>query len=208
MNTNTETSQLTLVNRGRELLERGDVSSAVAYYGKVYDPESTDESEARIMLIEGRSNLARKFLPEALDCFEEALLMGSEIQRRQALDGISSIGFIRAQLSGLTHGLKAGLRRIFGKRSETSFGLALISEDENLVVISEAAFGSLPPQLIKGMRIVPIPARVLIESLPVPARRCVPFTTEEDINYILELAATLHEQKASSEIGVPPESHT
>lgn len=197
MNTNTETSQLTLVNRGRELLERGDVSSAVAYYGKVYDPESTDEFEARNMLIEGRSNLARKFLPEALDCFEEALLMGSEIQRRQALDGISSIGSIRAQLSSLTHELKTGLKRILGKQSELSVGLAFISADENLVLISEEAFESLPAQLKKGARIVALPTRLSDEALPVDSQRCVAYTSEEDVNFILELARNLDEIKES-----------
>ncbi len=197
MNTNSETSQLTLVNRGRELLERGDVSSAVAYYGKVYDPDSTDEPEARNMLIEGRSNLARKYLPEALDCFEEALLMGSEIQRRQALDGISSIGSIRAQQGVLTEMLKSGLKAVLRKESEISMGLSFISGDENLVLISEQAFCSLPPQFIRGARIVPIPTRLANTALPIDARRCIAYTTEEDINFIIEIAEALKENSQS-----------
>ncbi len=202
MNTNTETSQLTLVNRGRELLERGDVSSAVAYYGKVYDPDSTDEPEARNMLIEGRSNLARKYLPEALDCFEEALLMGSEIQRRQALDGISSIGAIRAQQSVLTERLKSGLKGVLELKPESSFGLSLISEDENLVLISEQAFSSLPPQFMRGARIVAIPQRLANAALPIDARRCIPYTTEEDIDFIIDMAEALKQniQSLSSEM--------
>lgn len=205
MNTNTETSQLTLVNQGRELLERGDVSSAVAFYGKVYDPDSTDESEARNMLIEGRSNLARKYLPEALDCFEEALLMGSEIQRRQALDGISSIGAIRAQQAALTDKLRSGLKYVLGKQPENSIGLSFISEDENLVLISDEAFSFLPPQFIKGARIVAIPQRLANSALPIDARRCVPYTTQEDIDFVIDVAKTVIEgmQSLSPELGAP-----
>jgi hypothetical protein len=206
MNTNTETSQLSLVSRGRELLERGDVSSAVAFYGKVFDPESTDETEARIMLIEGRSNLSRKFLPEALDCFEEALLMGSEIQRRQALDGISSIGQIRAHQGVLTHLLKNGFRRLLGKQSETVIGLALISDDENIVLISKEACGNLPPHMAKGARISRIPARLTEALLPIDAERCIPYTSEDDVNYILEIAVSLSEflQSATSSMYAQP----
>lgn len=191
MNTNTETSQLSLVSQGRELLERGDISSAVACYGKVFDPESTDETEARNMLIEGRSNLARKFLPEALDCFEEALLMGSEIQRRQALDGISSIGHIRSQHGVLIQKLKQGLKRLLGKQREQSIGISMVSDDENIVLLADEAFEHLPPKLAKGSRITRIPARLAEVSVPFKSSRCIAYTTEDDVSFILELANSL-----------------
>lgn len=196
MNTNSETSQLSLVSRGRELLERGDVSSAVAFYGKVYDPESTDEAEARNMLIEGRSNLARKFLPEALDCFEEALLMGSEIQRRQALDGISSIGGIRAHQGVLTESLKAGLKRLLGEDQVGSIGISLLSDEENIVLISDEAFANMPVGLAKGSRITRIPPRLTATVLSMGAQRCVAYTTQEDIEFILDLVKSLLEHES------------
>ena len=80
MNINTNFADESLVMKGREFLERGDISSAVECYGKAFDPDSADEAEARSMLIEGRSHLSRKHLMEALECFEEALLMGTEVQ--------------------------------------------------------------------------------------------------------------------------------
>lgn len=208
MNTNTETSQLTLVSRGRELLERGDVSSAVAFYGKVYDPESTDETEARSMLIEGRSNLAKKFLPEALDCFEEALLMGSEIQRRQALDGISSIGAIRVQQGILTSRLKSGLKRLLGKESEALIGLNLVSDDENIVFLSEDSFNGLPGQLAKAARIIRVPSRLSVVAAPMNARRCIAFTTEDDVDFILELAESLVGKRHTDSSAVYAQSHS
>ena len=113
------------------------------------------------------------------------------------MDGISSIGAIRAQQGVLTEMLKSGLKAVLRKESEISMGLSFISGDENLVLISEQAFCSLPPQFIRGARIVPIPTRLANTALPIDARRCIAYTTEEDINFIIEIAEALKENSQS-----------
>jgi tetratricopeptide (TPR) repeat protein len=199
--TNRDTVKLSLVEQGREFLEQGDLTAAVECYGQAFDPESLDEQEARNMLIEARSHLSKKHLPEALESFEEALVMGTEIQRRQALDGVLTIGRIRARLPRLAAQLKRGLRERFGKKDITSFGLALISEHENLVLISAEAGGLLPGYLTKGGRIGRIPHRISEYRLPFATDKCIAFAEEDDIRYVLEIADTLnvrHDTKRNS----------
>ncbi len=191
MNINSNFADESLVMKGREFLERGDISSAVECYGKAFDPDSADEAEARNMLIEGRSHLSRKHLLEALECFEEALLMGTEVQRRQALEEIITIGEIRARVAALIPALRKVLTDRPGKRPSALKGLALISDVENVVVISREAFENLPAHLAKSSRITGIPQHITEDRLPFNADRCVPFADKDDVHFILELASTL-----------------
>ncbi|HTY24241.1 MAG TPA: hypothetical protein VMC85_13995 [Desulfomonilaceae bacterium] len=193
MDTNTNAADDSLVTKGREFLEQGDISSAVECYGQAFDPDSADEAEARSMLIEGRSHLSRKHLLEALECFEEALLMGTEVQRRQALEEIMTIGEIRAKVGSLISEVKKGLKERFGKRSPASSGLALLSDVENIVVIEREAFERLPSHLAKGSRITRIPQHITEERLPFATDKCVPFTEKDDVRFILEIASSLSE---------------
>jgi hypothetical protein len=189
--TNADSTNVSLVVKGRQFLEQGDISSAVACYGKAYDPDTMDESEARSMLIEARSHLSRKHPLEALECFEEALVMGTEVQRRQALEGISAIGEMRTKLAHLTAELKKGMKQRFGKRSPAAAGMALVSDEENVVLVSEEAIERLPTALAKSTKISRLPQHLTDQVLPVPARRCVPYADEEDIRHILEMATSL-----------------
>lgn len=191
--------ELSLVEKGREFLKFGDVTAAVACYGKVYDPDSLDEEEARSMLIEGRSNLSRKYLHEALDCFEEALIMGTDVQRRQALDGISEIGKIRADLKGLTATLKKGLRKCFGRKMRGPGGPALISDSENVVLITNETVGTLPKHLARSSRIQGVPPHLSDVILPIPADKCIPYTTNADVQLILDIAGHLAAQSLQTE---------
>jgi hypothetical protein len=188
---NASSADLSLVAKGREFLERGDIASAVECYGRVFDPDTVDESEARSMLIEARSHLSRKHVLEALECFEEALIMGTEVQRRQALDGIASVGEIRSRLGALTTELKKGLKQRLGKKSPASSGLALVSDQENVVLISDEAIAKLPSSLTRGSRITKLPQHMTDMHLPLQARHCIPYAHEDDVRYILDVAAHL-----------------
>ncbi len=189
--TNSTIGELSLVEKAREFLEFGDVTSAVACYGKVFDPDSLDEEEARSMLIEGRSNLSRKYLHEALDCFEEALLMGTDVQRRQALDGITEIGKIRAKMKGWTETLKSGLQKYFGQEMMSTGGPALISDSENVALITAETVEALPKHLARSSRIYGLPPHLKDARLPISANKCIPYTTEADVQLILEIAEYL-----------------
>lgn len=189
--TNSNASELSLVEKGRELLEKGDIPSAVKFYGQAFDPDALDEGEARSMLIEARAQLSRKHLLEALESFEEALLMGTEVQRRQALDGIIAVGEMRAKLPGLTAKLKKGLKDRLGKKSPTGVGLALVSDQENVVLISREAVVRLPPNLGKGPRIRRIPQHLSDYQPPFKADHCISYADEDDVNYVLEVADSL-----------------
>jgi len=179
------------VAKGRELLEQGDLSSAVEYYGKAFDPDSVDENEARSMLIEARSHLARKHFLEALESFEEALLMGTEVQRRQALEGIFAIGQMRSRLGTLRQGLQQELDRLLGVIAPVEIGLALVGPGENIVLISTAAVENLPGHLTKGTRISRLPQHLTDHPLPIEATRCIPYADEEDVRYIIDVATEL-----------------
>jgi tetratricopeptide (TPR) repeat protein len=187
--TNVQAGDVSLVEKGRALLERGDVSAAVECYGKAFDPESVDELEARNMLIEARSHLGRKHLLEALESFEEALLMGTEVQRRQALEGISQIGEIRARLKRLTAEIKTGLKKYLGETRPESKGLLLLSNDQNFLVISDETLAKLPDRLAKGGKMKPVPAHLSDYALPFAASKCVPYTDDEDVAHILSIVA-------------------
>ncbi len=176
--TNADSHDVSLVAKGRAFLERGDISSAVQCYGQAYDPETLDESEARTMLIEARSHLSRKHVLEALECFEEALLMGTDVQRRQALDGIATVGEIRRRFPELVEEIKKGLKTHLGKRSPVACGIVLISDAENVVLIADEAMARLPAVLAKSARMSRLPQHVLDQSLPFPTRQCIPFTDQ------------------------------
>ena len=183
--------ELSLVEKAREFLAFGDVPGAVACYSKVFDPDSLDEEEARSMLIEARSHLSRKYLVEALDCFEEALIMGTDVQRRQALDGIAEIGQIRAGMKSLEETLKKGLRKCFGRKMKAPAGPALISDSENLVLITAEMLESLPKHLARSSKFQSVPPHLADAVLPIPADKCIPYTTEADVRFILEIAEHL-----------------
>lgn len=189
--TNADTLELSLIARGRKFLEQGDVSSALECYEKAYDPDSLDELEARSMLIEAHANLVRKHLAEALDSFEEALLMGTDVQRRQALDGISTIGKIKARLPVLTSALKKGLKESLGRRGTAlpTPALALVSEDENVLLVSREVLETLPTDLAKRKKITRVPQHLSDAKLPIDTDRCIAYADKDDVDYILEVAA-------------------
>ena len=189
--TNADVPESSLVAKGRKFLEKGNIPAAVECYGKAYDPEAVDETEARSMLIEARAHLSRKHLLEALESFEEALLMGTDVQRRQALDGISGLGEIRGGLRSLTAYLKKGLKEIFGQQRPSSLGIALVSDDENVVLISDEAIQGLPAPLAKAGRISRLPPHLVDHQLPFETDKCIPYVNEDDARYILEVAAAL-----------------
>jgi tetratricopeptide (TPR) repeat protein len=191
MHSNTITDELSFVARGREFLDQGDIASAVEYYSKAFDPESLDEPEARNFLIEARAYLSRKFLPEALESFEEAIIMGDRIQRRQAIEGITSIAEIRSRLDLLTQQLKAKLKETAGGKNKRIPGLSLISDQENILLISKEALAKLPERLTKGVRIAKLPVRLEGSQLPMEAEKCIPYSNEEDISYVVEVAKAI-----------------
>lgn len=189
--TNAQTGELSLVEKARESLERGDLASAMAYYGRVFDPDTLDEEEARSMLIEARAHLARKDLVAALENFEEALVMGTQVQRRQALDGIETIGAMRSRLKNLTTELKKGLKRAFGRKKPESAGLALVGGEANMVLISNKALETLPNYLARSGKLRRLPPRLADYPLPFQTERCIFYADEEDIRLIFEIAESL-----------------
>lgn len=191
MQSNANLDEFSYLVKGRELLERGDIASAVEAYSKAFDPEALDEPEARNMLIEARANLSKKFLPEALDSFEEALIIGDTIQRKQALEGITAIAEVRSRLDSLTQQLKDGMKRLSGRKNRPIPGLATISDNENLVLISNDALTKLPDRLVRGVKIVRMPVRLEGAALPIEAEKCIPYWNQDDIAYILEVAEAI-----------------
>ena len=152
-----------------------------------------DEGEHDVQLFIA---LARCLL--AQESFEEALLMGTEGQRRQALEGITKVGELKAQLGPLTATLKKAFKSIFGKRGSLPFGLSLVSDEENLVLVSEEAIQSLPARLVTGKRITALPPRFADMELPLSARGCIAYTDDEDVRYIVTVAQTLAEMGGTS----------
>jgi tetratricopeptide (TPR) repeat protein len=191
--TNRNTFEISWSEQGRQLLEAGNLVEAVECYQKAHDPESLDEREARNMLIEARAHLSRKHFLEALESFEETLVMGTEIQRNQAIEGIVLVAEARARLPRLTSELKKGLRDRFGRRDMVSYGLAPAPEEENIVLVSEEAIESLPDVLKKGSRIGRLPGRLSDLSSPMRARRGIAYSDKEDVRYILQVAEALKE---------------
>lgn len=187
---NPNETEASLVEKGRAYLDRGETSAAMEHYRQVYDPDSLDETEARDMLIEAHANLSRKHLLEALENFEEALVMGTEVQRRQALDGIATVAEVRSRLSRLTPKLKKALKEILGKRMASS-GMALVSESDNLVLISKESVEKLPGHLAKSTRMSRLPQHLHDYPLPFPAEKCLPYVDEEDVKFIVEVAEAL-----------------
>jgi hypothetical protein len=189
--TNANATEFSFIARAREFLERGDLAAAVECYEKAFDPDALDEIEARNMLIEARAHLSRKHLFEAQECFEEALVMGTDVQRRQALDAITNIAEIRSRLVGLTARLRKGLKGVTTKRGHTPPPMAFVSDSENVVLISREALGGLPVNLSRNSRLGRLPQHLVDQPLPFEAGKCIPFTDEDDIRFILELAAAL-----------------
>jgi hypothetical protein len=185
---NTENS---VMEEARKSLERGNIPSAVELYSHAVIPDTEDEKEARDMLIEARSHLSKKNLIEALDCFEEALMMGTEIQRRQALEGILKIGELLKGVKPLTSQIKKALKDRFGKQSGISRGIGLVTDGENVVLLSKEALESLPDILKKKSKILNLPDRLHDKTLPFSAHKCIPYTDKEDVDFILEVASAL-----------------
>jgi tetratricopeptide (TPR) repeat protein len=198
--TNSQSEELSLVEKGREFLERGDISSAVQCYEKAFDPDAIDETEARDMLIEARSHFSRKHYIEALESFEEALLMGTEVQRRQALDGILKIADIRANLGGLAKRLAHMLNEIAAQSSNVRDQIVLLSEEENVVLLGKDVLEKVPGHLAKASRISRIPQHLADQALPIDAEKCVPFADEEDLRFVVELARALASYKEPEDL--------
>ncbi len=177
--------------RCRKLLDDGNIAEAIECYKKWIDPDALDEREARNMLIEARAHLSRKYFSDALDCFEEALIMGTEIQRSQALEGIATVAEARMRLPKLTSALKKGLRERFGKRDSAFYGLALGPEGDNVVLLTEQAIEILPEHFKRGSRIGKLPPRLLEAASPIQAQRGTAYADMDDVRYILDIASTL-----------------
>jgi|UniRef100_A0A7C4AQ51 tetratricopeptide (TPR) repeat protein len=180
--------------RGRQLLDAGNIAEAIECYKQSSDPDSLDEREARDMLIEARAHLSRKYFTEALECFEEALIMGTDIQRSQALEGIRTVAEARMKLPRLTATLMKGLRERFGKRGSAAYGLALASEDDNIILLTEDAIEALPEHLKRGSRIGKLPPRLSDITFPISAQRGVAYANMDDVQYILDIARALKER--------------
>jgi hypothetical protein len=189
--TNSNAEEFSLVAKGREFLEQGDISSAVKCYEKAFDPDAVDETEARNMLIEARSLLSRKHLLEALESFEEALLTGTDVQRRQALDGILTIADIRSRLGTLTEDLKSLLGEIVAQSATAREKVALVSDDENVVLVANDVLEKLPGHLARAPRISRLPQHLADLILPIETDKCVPYADEEDLRFIVELAKAI-----------------
>lgn len=183
--------EFSLVAKGRESLEQGDFASAVEFYKKVSDPEALDETEARSMLIEARSHLSRKHLFEALESFEEALLMGTEVQRRQALDGILSVGELMSRLGSLTPQVKSSIEEASALDPEVRDKIDVVPGDENIVLISNKVLDRLPGHLAKSPRISRLPQHLADQTLSISNARCVAYADEEDVRFIAELAKSV-----------------
>ncbi len=186
--TTSQSVEYSWMAKGREAVEKGDVDTALQWYEKVHDPDAADESEARNMLIEANALLSKKHLMEALDHFEEALVMGTTVQRRQALEGIGKIGNVKSNLGELTAHLEKGLRSL-GAPIE-SLGLATLV-GENLVLITGEAAAKLTPKLSRGAKILRLPQHLLDQELPFEAEKCIPYSDENDVIYILAVAEEL-----------------
>jgi hypothetical protein len=183
--------EFSLVAKGRESLEQGDFASAVEFYKKVSDPEALDETEARSMLIEARSHLSRKHLFEALESFEEALLMGTEVQRRQALDGILSVGELMSRLGSLTPQVKSSIEEASVLDPGVRDKIDIVPGDENIVLISNKVLDRLPGHLAKSPRISRLPQHLVDQTLSISNARCVAYADEEDVRFIAELAKSV-----------------
>ena len=191
METDLQAREYSSVEKGRELLTQGDISSAIEFYGKIFDPDALDEDEARTMLIEARSHLTRKHLLEALESFEDALLMGTDIQRHQALEGISTIGEIRTGTKAVTKTIKKEFSALFGKDGSSLQGISLISDEENVVLITREAIETLPAPLAKSSKIQSLPPHLVGQPLPLKTDICVSYTDDTDMRFILEVARNL-----------------
>jgi tetratricopeptide (TPR) repeat protein len=200
IDSNAQQADYTYVDKGRKYLDQGDLESALANYEKAFDPESLDEQEARDMLIEARAYMSRKHIIDALESFEDALVMGTDVQRKQALQGISEVAEVRGRLKTLTEALNKGLKKVMGAKKPKEIGLALLKSEENIVLISESAREALPKPLANGGRIRRITERILDNELPFETGICIPYTDERDIDYILRVAEALVEQKETPAI--------
>ncbi|MEW6351140.1 MAG: hypothetical protein AB1646_18950 [Thermodesulfobacteriota bacterium] len=191
MSTNTPAVEPSLSIRARELLDKGELAPAVELYCQMFDPDSQDEHEARNLLVEAWAYLAAKQILDALDCFEETMMIGTEVQRRQALEGITQIAELKVRIQPLVQKVKKILKKHLGKEINDQIGLAFFAEEENLVLISGEAASELPGQLLRGNRIRTITQRLKDAPLPIRTNRCIPFTDESDVQYIDEVASTL-----------------
>lgn len=197
------TEDMSFAEKGREILERGDIPAAMEYYRKSFDPDALDEVEARTMLIEARALLSRKHLLEALEAFEEALLMGTEVQRRQALEGIAAVGRLRAGIRGLSAKLKKNLNQALGKASLGNLGLAFMGESENLALITREAVSFLPDNLARAGRVQSIPTHLKGEDLPLDTDVCVLYSEPPDLQIIKDIAVFLAKRAETPQADSP-----
>jgi tetratricopeptide (TPR) repeat protein len=193
IDSNAQKADYSYVDKGRKHLDRGDLESALKNYEKAFDPEALDEQEAREMLIEARAFMSRKHVIDALESFEDALVMGTDVQRKQALQGIVEVAEVRARLKTLTEALKKGLKKVMGAKKPAKVGLTLLESEENIVLISESARESLPKPLSNGGRIRRLTERILDNEMPLETSICIPYTTEADVDYIIRVATALVE---------------
>jgi hypothetical protein len=114
-------------------------------------------------------------------------MMGTDRQRGQALEGISIIGEIRVRVRTINAELKGFLKKTFGKKSPATRGLALVSDAENVLLISREAVERLPSPLSKGGKIQSLPPHLRDYPLPLKTDRCIPFADEKDLRFLVEV---------------------
>lgn len=199
IDSNAQQADYSSLDKGRKSLDQGDLAGALKHYEKAFDPDALDEQEAREMLIDARAYMSRKHIIDALESFEEALTLGTDVQRRQALQGITEIAEVRGRFKGLTKELKSRLKKTMGSKKPEKYGLSILDTEENIVLISEQAREALPKALANGARIRRLTERILDNDLPLETNICIPYTTEEDVDYIIRVAAALLEQPKNKE---------
>ena len=87
--------------------------------------------------------------------------------------------------------IKAGLKAHLGTQSPESRGIALISDEENVVLVADEVMPRLPAVLAKSTRMSRVPQHLQDQTLPFPTRQCIPYTDSDDVRFILEVIAAL-----------------
>jgi len=94
-------------------------------------------------------------------------------------------------LGYLTGELKKGLKKFFGREKPISHGISLVTDEENVVLVLPEALEGLPSTMSRSARIRQLPPHLIDRALPVETGLCIPYTDQEDVDYILSVAAHL-----------------
>ena len=77
------------------------------------------------------------------------------------------------------------------KKRLSSLGLALVSDDENAILISDEAVQALSGRMAVGKRLTRIPQHLTDGPLPMECDRCISYIDEDDVRFILAVAKEL-----------------